>query len=294
MGLWGLVPAENCSEPCPWPLLSASVPAAPVLSFSYFPSSLPHSFLSFFPYFLLAFYSFLPSSPKGVLLPQSIFPYHNTTPTDTDTSSCFVPLLSPHREQLHPLHRLNAQDVESFGHDGGSGFAQQQPPHVHLHDLACKTPTQELEQLLRTTNTAFPRGIPSARNLALGLGTLNSCSAQARQTDQPSCFQVPGCSQLSTQPSCSQADDDTGCATHLQSSHMDNTCSAAPSSVTTAFPAQGNTPQIACTMVCDTGTRSTPRPTLTTLPVLLNAVAVVVELGEGGGQLIKVVTERVQ
>lgn len=64
--------------------------------------------------------------------------------------------------------------------------------------------------------------------------------------------------------------------------------------MTTAFPAQGNTPQIACTVVRDTGTRGTPWPTLTTLPVLLNAVAVVVELGEGGGQLIKVVTERVQ
>lgn len=64
--------------------------------------------------------------------------------------------------------------------------------------------------------------------------------------------------------------------------------------MTTAFPTQGNTLESACTTGHDTGTRSTPWPTLTSLPVLLNAVAAVIELSEGGGQLIQVVTECVQ
>jgi len=108
-----------------------------------------------------------------------------------------------------------------------------------------------------------------------------------RQTHQPSCFQVPAGSQLPTPPA------------HRQG--MMQPPSVLPhgqhvlcSSRTTAFPAPRNTPQTACTVLRDTATRSSPGPTLTTLPVLLNAVAVVVELGEGGGQLIQVVTERVQ
>lgn len=66
------------------------------------------------------------------------------------------------------------------------------------------------------------------------------------------------------------------------------------SRMTTALPTQGNTPESACTTGWDTGTLSTPWPTLTSLPVLLNAVAAVIELSEGGGQLIQVVTECVQ
>lgn len=38
----------------------------------------------------------------------------------------------------HPLHGVDAQDVEAFGHDGRRGVAQQHTPHVHLHNLTCR------------------------------------------------------------------------------------------------------------------------------------------------------------
>lgn len=269
---------KNCSELCPWPLSPVYVPVASkaMFLFSPFLALLPPSTSPFFPSSLPC-PSFLPFSPKGVLLPYSIFPCHNPTPTDTatGTSSCLVPLLSPHKAQLHPLHRLNPQDVESFRHDGGSGFAEQQPPHVHLHDLTCRT-MQELEQLLRTTDTTFPRGIPSTHSLDLGLGTPSPFSRSLA-------LNLPAHRQVRTQ---------AVPAPFILPHEPHLLCSSI--SATTVFPAEGNTLQIACPVECDTGTCSSPRPALTTLPVLLNTVAVVVELSEGGGQLIKVVTECVQ
>ena len=35
----------------------------------------------------------------------------------------------------HPLHGVDAQDVEAFGHDERRGVAEQHPPHVDLHHL---------------------------------------------------------------------------------------------------------------------------------------------------------------
>lgn len=40
-----------------------------------------------------------------------------------------------HPVTSHPLHRVEAQDVEALSHDGGSGVTEQHPPHVDLHHL---------------------------------------------------------------------------------------------------------------------------------------------------------------
>lgn len=45
----------------------------------------------------------------------------------------------------HPGDRVDAQDVEAFGHDGGSGITQEHPPHVDLYHLTCQETETERE-----------------------------------------------------------------------------------------------------------------------------------------------------
>jgi hypothetical protein len=37
----------------------------------------------------------------------------------------------------HSGDRVDAQDVEAFSHDGGSGVTQEHSPHVHFQHLTC-------------------------------------------------------------------------------------------------------------------------------------------------------------
>lgn len=79
-------------------------------------------------------FSSLPFPPRGAA-PLEHLPLLEP-PAITHSQSVSPFIVTP---PLHPIHRLNSQDVKTLGHDGGSGLAQEQSPCVHLHDLACKT-----------------------------------------------------------------------------------------------------------------------------------------------------------
>lgn len=78
------------------------------------------------------------------------------------SSPGLIPVTS-HPVTSHPLHGVDAQDVETFGHDHRCGFTEQHPPHVHLHHLTCaqrnraKTNRQTDDQIQRETSPCLRR-----------------------------------------------------------------------------------------------------------------------------------------
>lgn len=52
-----------------------------------------------------------------------------TLVSGTKTEAAWIAVTS------HPVHGVDAQDVEAFGHDERRGVAEQHPPHVDLHHL---------------------------------------------------------------------------------------------------------------------------------------------------------------
>lgn len=251
---------QKCSELCPEHQFSASGPECFCTH-----ASVPFPF------------------PLGVLLPLSTFPCWNPLPSHTASQS--VLLLSPHRYILSTglIPRMSkplAMMVAVASHRSSL--------HVFTFTI---WPAKQQKTNIRAGATAQINHpcLPSWGPICHQPGPGHSVPPPSLPPHPGRliihCVQVPGCSQLKLAA--------VATPSALPPPPQNSTCSAAASRAATAFSTQERTLQFTCTAIHN-DMCSTPTPALTTLPVLLHTIAIVIELSEGGGQLIKVVTECVQ